>query len=140
MNFLALHDDVKFIISKHLASDLKIRTILSKNHDIQKILFGDIMYDDDLCKYFKWMYDAKENDDFKNAKISKIYEDLSNTRDVVYIGSSCDTLSKCMTNFRIKSNSRVNWAHDKFYLMIRQSYINCKIELIENFPCNNAEE
>jgi hypothetical protein len=77
LNFLALNDDVKFIISKHLASDLKIRTILSKNHDIQKILFGDIMYDDDLCKYFKWMYDARENDDFKNAKISKIYEDLS---------------------------------------------------------------
>jgi hypothetical protein len=23
--------------------------------------------------------------------------------------------------------------------MIHQSYINCKIELIENFPCNNEE-
>ena len=98
------------------------------------------MYDDDFCKYLKLQYDAKENDDFKNAKIFKIYEGLTNTRDVVYIGSTCDTLSKCMTNFRIKSNSRVNWAHDKFYLMIHQSYINCKIELIENFPCNNAEE
>jgi hypothetical protein len=58
MNFLALNDDVKFIISKHLASDLKIRTLLSKNHDLQKILFGDIMYDDDFCKYFKLMYDT----------------------------------------------------------------------------------
>ena len=45
-----------------------------------------------------------------------------------------------MTNFNIKSKSRVNWAYDKFYMMIRQSYINCKIELIENFPCNDAEE
>jgi hypothetical protein len=45
MNFLALNDDVKFIISKHLASDLKIRTLLSNNHDLQKILLGDIMYD-----------------------------------------------------------------------------------------------
>ena len=45
-----------------------------------------------------------------------------------------------MSNFRIKSKSRVNWAYDKFYLMIHRSYINCKIELIENFPCNNAEE
>ena len=93
-----------------------------------------------FCKYLNLQYNAKENDDFKSAKIFKIYQDLSNTRDVVYIGSSCDTLSKCMTNFRIKSNSRVNWAHDKLYLMIRQSYINCKIEFIENFPCNNAEE
>ena len=25
-------------------------------------------------------------------------------------------------------------------MMIRRSYINCKIELIENCPCNNAEE
>ena len=33
MNFLALHDDVKFLIATHLASDLKIRTLLSKNHD-----------------------------------------------------------------------------------------------------------
>ena len=24
--------------------------------------------------------------------------------------------------------------------MIRSSYINCKFELIENFPCNNADE
>ena len=36
MDFLALNDDVKFIISKHLASDLKIRVLLSKNHDLQK--------------------------------------------------------------------------------------------------------
>ena len=46
-----------------------------------------------------------------------------------------------MSNFRIKSKSRVNWSYDKFYMMTRSSYINCKIELIEKFcPCNNAEE
>ena len=45
-----------------------------------------------------------------------------------------------MTNFNIKSKSRVKRSYDKFYMMIRSSYINCKIELIENFPCNNAEE
>jgi len=140
MNFLALHDDVKFIISAHLASDLKIRALLSKNHDLQKILFGDIMYNDDLCKYLNLQYDAQENDDFKNAKVFKIYEDLSNTRDLVYIGSTCYTLNKCMSNFTIKSKSRVNWSYDNFYMMIRRSYINCKIELIENFPCNNTQE
>jgi hypothetical protein len=42
MNFLALHDDAKFIIATHLASDLKIRALLSKNHDLQQILFGDV--------------------------------------------------------------------------------------------------
>jgi hypothetical protein len=139
MNFLALHDDVKFIIATHLASDLKIRAMLSKNHDLQKILFKDVVYNDDLNHYINLEYNAKDKDDFKNAKIFKIYQDLSYTRDVVYIGSTCDTLSKCMSNFRIKSKSRVNWSYDKFYMMIHQSYINCKIELIENFPCNNEE-
>jgi hypothetical protein len=45
-----------------------------------------------------------------------------------------------MSKFRIKTKSRVNWSYDKFYMMIRRSYINCKIELIENSPCNNADE
>ena len=45
-----------------------------------------------------------------------------------------------MSNFRSKSKSRVNWLHDNFYMMIHQSYINSKIELIEDFPCNNEEE
>ena len=52
MDFLAINEDVKFIISKHLQSDLKIRTMLSKYHDLQKILFGEIVFDDDFCKFF----------------------------------------------------------------------------------------
>jgi len=48
---------------------------LSKNHDIQKILFGDIVFDDDLNHYLNLQYNAKENDDFKSAKIFKIYND-----------------------------------------------------------------
>ena len=40
----------------------------------------------------------------------------------------------------ILSKSHVNWSYDKFYMMIRSSYINCKIELIENGPCDNAKE
>ncbi len=45
-----------------------------------------------------------------------------------------------MSNVWIKSKSRVNWFYDQFYMMIRNSYIDCKIELIENYPCNNAEQ
>ena len=86
------------------------------------------MYNDDLNHYINLQYSAKENDDFQNAKIFKLYQDLSYTRDIVYIGSTCDTLRKCMSNFNIKSKSQVNWANDEFYMMIRQSYINCKIE------------
>ena len=75
---------------------------------------------------------------FKNAKIYKIYKD---SNDVIYIGNTCETVKNCLSKFRIKSKSRVNWSYDKFYMMIRSSYINCKIELIEKIcPCNNAEE
>jgi len=138
MKFLDLNDHVKFIISKHLLSDCKIRTIFSsKHHYLQKLLFREIVFDNDFCKILKLKNDVKENDDFKNAKIYKIYKDIN---DVIYVGSTCDILSKCMSKCRVKSKSRVNWSYDKFYMMIRISYINGKIELIENFPCNNADE
>ena len=85
MKFLALNDDVKFIIATHLASDLKIRTLLSKNHDIQKILFNEVVYNDDLNNYINLQYNAKENDNFKNDKIFKMYQDLSYTRDILVV-------------------------------------------------------
>ena len=50
MSFLALNDDVKFMISKHLLSDCKTRSMLSKYHHLQKILFGQIVFDDDFNK------------------------------------------------------------------------------------------
>jgi hypothetical protein len=61
------------------------------NHHQTRSLFGEIVFDDDFCKILKLQNDVKEKDDFKNAKIYKIYEDLNNTRDVIYIGSTCDT-------------------------------------------------
>ena len=109
MNFLALHDDVKFIIATHLASDLKIRALLWKNHDIQKILFNEVVYNDDLNNYINLKYNAKENDNFKNGKIFKIFQDLPNTKDVIYIGSTCDTLKKCMTNFNIQIQKLITY-------------------------------
>jgi hypothetical protein len=99
MIFLALNDDVKFIIANHLASDLKIRSLLSKNHGIQKKLFNEVVYNDDLNNYINLKNNAKENDNFKNGKIFKIYQDLPNTKDVVYIGSTCHTLKKMYDKF-----------------------------------------
>jgi len=83
LDFEALNDDVKFIISKHLQSDLKNRTMLSKYHDLQKILFVESVFDDDFCKFLELQNDVKENDDFKNAKIYKISKEIN---DVIYIG------------------------------------------------------
>ena len=44
MNFLALNDDVKFIIANHLKSDYKINKIfMTKDDDkLQKILFDEV--------------------------------------------------------------------------------------------------
>ena len=44
MNFLALNDDVKFIIASHLQSDRKINKIFMNEPDdnLQKILFGEV--------------------------------------------------------------------------------------------------
>jgi hypothetical protein len=61
MNFLDLNDDVKFIIYKHLLRDRKIRTIFpSKHHDLQKILFGEIVFDDDFRKIVNLQDNVKE--------------------------------------------------------------------------------
>ena len=76
MNFLDLNDDVKVIISRHLQKNCKIHTMLSKHHDLQKILFGEIVFDDDFCKILKLQNNVEENDDFKNAKIYQIYIDI----------------------------------------------------------------
>ena len=44
MNFLALNDNVKFIISNHLQSDYKINKIFMSEPDdnLQKMLFGGV--------------------------------------------------------------------------------------------------
>ena len=89
---------------------------MSKDHDLQKILFGEIVFDEDFRKILKLNHDVKEDDDFKNAKyirfikisIYKMYKDIyKDINDVVYIGSTCETLKKCLSKFRKKSKSRV---------------------------------
>ena len=42
MNFLALNDDVKFIITDHLQSDRKIKKYFMTDDNLQKILFGEV--------------------------------------------------------------------------------------------------
>ena len=70
---------------------------------LEKMLFGEIVFDDNFREIVR-IQDVKENNDVKNAKIYKIYKDIN---DVVYIGSTCETLKKCLSKFRKKSKSRV---------------------------------
>jgi hypothetical protein len=42
---------------------------LSKYHDLQRIFFEEIVFDDDFCKILKLQNDkVKENDDFEKFK------------------------------------------------------------------------
>ncbi len=45
--------------------------MLSKNHDLQQILFEDVVYNDDLNHCINLQYNAKESDDLKMQKYSK---------------------------------------------------------------------
>ena len=68
----------------------------------------------------------------------KIYKILNSENDDVYIGSTCQKLSKRMTNHRTQAKSGKTYllyqkmreiGDDKFY-----------IELVENYPCENLEQ
>ena len=61
MIFLDLNDDVKLIISKHLLIDFKFSAQFSSKHQyLQKILFGEVVFDDDLRKILKIQNDNEE--------------------------------------------------------------------------------
>jgi hypothetical protein len=63
---------------------------LSQPYDLQKSLCDELVFDDEFHK-IKRIRDctSNDNDDFKNAKIYKIYNVLNN---ILYIGVTCDAL------------------------------------------------
>ena len=84
MNLFDLNDDVKIIITKHCTSDYFISTMfMSKHQDLQKTLFGEIVFDNDFHKIRKIQDDVKENDYFNDAKIYKIYKDINDVSIIV---------------------------------------------------------
>ena len=73
--------------------------------------------------------------DYKNGKI---YQILNNVNDDIYVGSTCQALSKRFYEHR----SRCKTSHNgKLYPVMREiGRDNCYIELIETYPCNSKEE
>ena len=75
--------------------------------------------------------------DYKNGKVYKI---LNTITDDVYVGSTCQSLSKRMANHRgsINSNSK---GHRQLYEKMKKLGVgNFYIELIEECPCDNIEQ
>ena len=48
-----------------------------KYQDLQKILFGEIVFDNDFLRLKKIQDYVKENNDFNNGKKCKIYKDIN---------------------------------------------------------------
>ena len=78
---------------------------------------------------------------FSKAKVYKI-TDVNYTK--CYIGSTCEELSQRMARHRYKFNQHINHGKESYRtanaLFHEFGVENCKIELIEAFPCNNAME
>jgi hypothetical protein len=78
--------------------------------------------------------------DYKNAKIYKI-TDIAYTK--MYIGSTCQPLSKRFTNHKANYKAWKDGKRGKmtsFDLFDEFGIENCKIELIESFACNCKDE
>ena len=73
----------------------------------------------------------------------KIYRITNNDYNKFYIGSTCESLSQRMANHRRNYNHYLN-DKQKYSTVVslfnEYGLENCKIELIENYPCNSKEE
>ena len=78
---------------------------------------------------------------YKNAKIYKI-TDIGYNK--CYIGSTCEALSQRMARHRIHYKSDLNGTTKRptrsIQLFNEYGVENCKIELIENYPCISKAE
>ena len=75
--------------------------------------------------------------DYKNAKIYKIVNDID---DEVYIGSTCQPLSKRMAEHRASMKTKRDGKIKLYQHMTNVGVENCKILLIEETPCENIEQ
>jgi len=73
--------------------------------------------------------------DYKNGKIYKI---TNNVNDLIYVGSTIQSLSQRYASHKSQSKTITNKKLHKAFTEIGIN--NFKIELIENYPCNNKEE
>lgn len=75
--------------------------------------------------------------DYTNAKIYKIVNDVD---DEVYIGSTCQPLSKRMAEHRASMKSKRDGKIKLYQHMTNVGVENCKILLVEETPCENIEQ
>ncbi len=72
--------------------------------------------------------------DFSKAKIYKITNDYNND---VYVGSTCDSLTKRFSGHKLCLNSNKNNNRPIYKLMNEIGFERFRIELIEDYPCQD---
>ena len=68
----------------------------------------------------------------------KIYKIVDSNEEMVYIGSTVNTLARRMVNHRADYNR--NHFTTSHIIFNKYGVENCKILLLENYPCNSKEE
>ena len=79
--------------------------LMSRHYDLQKIFFGEIVFDNDFHKSKALHGDIDDDDNFKNAKTYKICNDI---HDILYIGITCNTLKSCLSKYNKESKLKRN--------------------------------
>ena len=74
---------------------------------------------------------------YNNGKIYKIVDLGYNN---CYIGSTVEALSRRMCHRRCNYNRKIKHPCNSSLVFEKYGIQNCKIELIENYPCNSKEE
>lgn len=74
-----------------------------------------------------------------NYQQSKIYKLWSPSKNLVYYGSTVQTLAQRLTKHKnhYKTYEKTNHYYSSFIILECEDY---KIELIEEYPCNNKEQ
>ena len=75
--------------------------------------------------------------DYKNGKI---YQILNHKTNDVYVGSTCQPLSKRMAKHRHNLNQTKPYNYNIYQTMRKLGVENFYIELIENYPCDTVDE
>ena len=79
----------------------------------------------------------KSKVDFKNGKV---YVIRNSVNDLVYVGSTCQSLSQRMAQHRRDCNNKRHDAMKLYVLMKELGVDKFYIELLEYYPCNTREE
>ena len=77
------------------------------------------------------------NAKYQNSKIYKITDNLS---DMVYIGSTYKTLQQRLKTHEINLKNYTNGKYNFVTVFKILENNNYKIDLVENYPCNNKQE